>query len=118
MRGQGDGESGSPSFCCPVAGCAYPVADPAGRARSAGGSSATCFASSALGKEHRPELATGVLERVVRETNRRTDVEVHWSIPGTDGMLMVKLARKYHHGPWSAKPAANDSPTVRFSLVA
>ena len=28
MRDLGDQEPGSPSFCCPVAGCAHPVADP------------------------------------------------------------------------------------------
>ena len=71
-----------------------------------------------FGDKGRPELATGVLERVMREMNRRTDVGVRWSIPGARGMLMVKLARKYHHGRWSAKPATNDNPTVRFSLVA
>ena len=72
-----------------------------------------------FGDEGRPELATGVLERVMGEMNRRTDVGVHWSIPDARGMLMVKLARKYHHGRWSAQPAATDTPpNVRFSLVA
>jgi hypothetical protein len=71
-----------------------------------------------FGDKGRPELATGVLERVMREMNRRTDVGVRWSIPGARGMLMVKLARKYHHGRWSEKPAPVDTPNVRFSLVA
>lgn len=30
----------------------------------------------------RPELGTGVLERVMREMNRRTDVGVRCSVPG------------------------------------
>ena len=71
-----------------------------------------------FGDKGRPELATGVLERVMREMNRRTDVGVRWSIPGARGMLMVKLARKYHHGRWSPKTATSDNPNVRFSLVA
>jgi hypothetical protein len=71
-----------------------------------------------FGDKGRPELATGVLERVMREMNRRTDVGIRWSIPGIRGMLMVKLARKYHHGRWSPKTATSDNPNVRFSLVA
>lgn len=71
-----------------------------------------------FGDKGRPELATGVLERVMREMNRRTDVGVRWSIPGVRGMLMVKLERKYHHGRWSPKAVAADNPNVRFSLVA
>ena len=31
---------------------------------------------------------------------------------------MVKLARKYHHGRWSPKPATDDNPNVRFTLAA
>ena len=71
-----------------------------------------------FGDKGRPELATGVLERVMREMNRRTDVGVRWSIPGVRSMLMVKLARKYHHGRWSTKAATDDNPNVRFSLAA
>jgi len=54
----------------------------------------------------------------MREMNRRTDVGVRWSIPAARGMLMVKLARKYHHRRWSATPAANNNPPVRFTLAA
>lgn len=71
-----------------------------------------------FGDKGRPELATGVLERVMREMNRRTDVGVRWSIDGVRKLLMVKLARKYHHSRWSAKPATDDNPNVRFSLAA
>ena len=70
-----------------------------------------------FGDKGRPELATGVLERVMREMNRRSDVGVRWSIPGVRGMLMVKLARKYHHSRWSPKQTA-DTHNVRFALVA
>jgi hypothetical protein len=43
-----------------------------------------------FGDKGRPELATGVLERVMREMNRRTDIGVRWSIPGVRGRLMVQ----------------------------
>jgi hypothetical protein len=35
-----------------------------------------------FGDKGRPELGSGVLERVMRELNRRTDVGVRWSIDG------------------------------------
>jgi transposase-like protein len=71
-----------------------------------------------FGHKGRPELGTGVLERVMREMNRRTDVGVRWSIPGIRAILMVKLQRKYAHGPWAPHPEPEQQPTVRFSLVA
>jgi len=73
-----------------------------------------------FGDQGRPELATGVPERVMREMNRRTDVGVRWSIPGVWGLLMVKLGRKYHHGRWATPEAADiEAPgPVSFSLVA
>jgi transposase-like protein len=71
-----------------------------------------------FGDKGRPELGTGVLERVMREMNRRTDVGVRWSIPGVRAILMVKLQRKYAHGPWSPNPVADQQPAVRFNLVA
>lgn len=71
-----------------------------------------------FGHKGRPELGTGVLERVMREMNRRTDVGVRWSIEGVRAILMVKLQRKYGHGPWSPAPVADQQPQVRFSLVA
>ncbi|MGH9151930.1 MAG: transposase [Acidimicrobiales bacterium] len=71
-----------------------------------------------FGDKGRPELGTGVLERVMREMNRRTDVGVRWSVPGVRAILMVKLQRKYAHGPWSPNPVADQPPPVRFRLVA
>lgn len=71
-----------------------------------------------FGDKGRPELGTGVLERVMREMNRRTDVGVRWSVEGVRAILMIKCARKYHHGRWSAVEASTDQPRVRFSLVA
>lgn len=71
-----------------------------------------------FGHKGRPELGTGVLERVMREMNRRTDVGVRWSIDGVRAILMVKLQRKYGHGPWSPTPVTEPQPQIRFSLVA
>lgn len=71
-----------------------------------------------FGDKARPELGTGVLERVMREMNRRTDVGVRWSIPGVRAILMVKLQRKYAHGQWSPVPVTEQQPQVRFRLVA
>ena len=70
-----------------------------------------------FGDKGRPELATGVLERVMRELNRRTDLGVRWSIEGCRALLMLKLARKYHHPAWPWNPTATDPPKVRFRLV-
>jgi hypothetical protein len=71
-----------------------------------------------FGDKGRPELATGVLERVMRELNRRTDVGVRWSIDGCRALLMLKLARKYHHPAWPWNNTTTDPPRVRFRLVA
>jgi Transposase, Mutator family len=68
------------------------------------------------GHKGRPDVGTGVLERVMREMNRRTDVGVRWSIPGVRAMLMTKLEHKYHHGRWSLEEAAETAPLVRFRL--
>jgi hypothetical protein len=71
-----------------------------------------------FGHKGHPELGSGVLERVMREMNRRTDVGVRWSIPGIRAILMVKLQHKYAHGPWAPSQEPEQQPTVRFSLIA
>jgi hypothetical protein len=71
-----------------------------------------------FGHKGRPELATSVLERVMREMNRRTDVGVRWSLHGARALLMAKLGRKYDHGRWSPRPAPTHPPAVRFTLSA
>jgi len=70
-----------------------------------------------FGDKGRPELATGVLERVMRELNRRTDLGVRWSIHGCRALLMLKLARKYRHPAWPWNPTAPNPPKARFRLV-
>jgi transposase-like protein len=71
-----------------------------------------------FGDRGRPELATGVLERVMRELNRRTDVGVRWTIDGLRALLMTKLARKYDHPAWSPPRDSADNQTARMSLAA
>lgn len=69
------------------------------------------------GHKGRPDVGTGVLERVMREMNRRTDVGVRWSVPGVRAILMTKLEHKYHHGRWSPEQTTPTPPTVRMSLT-
>lgn len=68
------------------------------------------------GHKGRPDVGTGVLERVMREMNRRTDVGVRWSIVGIRALLMTKLQHKYHHGRWSPDETTETPPLVRISL--
>ncbi len=68
------------------------------------------------GHKGRPDVATGVLERVMREMNRRTDVGVRWSIAGVRALLMTKLQHKYHHRPWSPPTTNPPPPKARISL--
>ena len=70
-----------------------------------------------FGHKGRPDLGTGVLERVMREMNRRTDVGVRWSIRGARRLLMIKLARKYRHGPWAPDRDPTPPNPVRFTLI-
>jgi len=48
-----------------------------------------------------PELGTGVLERLMRELNARTDIGgARWSIPGLRDLLTVATARLLGHPAW------------------
>jgi hypothetical protein len=68
------------------------------------------------GHKGRPDVGTGVLERVMREMNRRTDVGVRWSIDGVRAMLMTKLEHKYHHGRWAQPGDPPTPPKARITL--
>ena len=68
------------------------------------------------GHKGRPDVGTGVLERVMREMNRRTDIGVRWSIDGIRALLMTKLQHKYHHGPWSPTGDQTTPPKARITL--
>ncbi|HYW07504.1 MAG TPA: hypothetical protein VE913_11135, partial [Longimicrobium sp.] len=41
-----------------------------------------------------PERTTSVIEREMREINRRTDVGVRWSVSGVDHLLRLRHARR------------------------
>ena len=48
-----------------------------------------------------PELGSGVLERVMRELNARTDIGgSRWSVEGLRDLITVQLARMTNHPGW------------------
>jgi hypothetical protein len=48
-----------------------------------------------------PELGSGVLERVMRDLNARTDIGgARWSIAGLRDLVTVTLARRFDHPAW------------------
>jgi hypothetical protein len=65
-----------------------------------------------------PELGTGVLERLIRELNARTDIGgSRWSIPGLRDLLTVLTARLLHHPAWKEIQQATHRPnTIPFRL--
>lgn len=65
-----------------------------------------------------PELGTGVLERLMRELNARTDIGgARWSITGLRDLLTVQTARALHHPTWKEIKSATHPPsTIPFSL--
>jgi hypothetical protein len=49
-----------------------------------------------------PELGSGVLERVMRELNARTDIGgTRWSVDGLRDLITVQLARMTNHPAWA-----------------
>jgi hypothetical protein len=49
-----------------------------------------------------PELGSGVLERVMRELNARTDIGgSRWSVDGLRDLITVQLARMTNHPAWA-----------------
>ena len=49
-----------------------------------------------------PELGSGVLERVMRELNARTDIGgSRWSVEGLRDLITVQLARMTNHPAWT-----------------
>ncbi len=65
-----------------------------------------------------PELGTGVLERLMRELNARTDIGgSRWSIPGLRDLLTVQTARLLEHPAWrQLKSTTHPSSTIPFRL--
>ena len=61
---------------------------------------------------------TSVLEREMREINRRADVGARWSIPGITNNLGLKVARKYKHREWyKLWPAHIFNTKIRFEVL-
>jgi hypothetical protein len=65
-----------------------------------------------------PELGTGVLERLMRELNARTDIGgSRWSVAGLRDLLTVHTARLLHHPAWKEIRRATHRPsTIPFRL--
>ena len=65
-----------------------------------------------------PELATGVIERLMREINARTDIGgVRWTISGLRDMLTVLTARILRHPVWTEiRKNVQPSNTIQFRL--
>jgi hypothetical protein len=63
-----------------------------------------------------PELVTGVLERLMRELNARTDIGgSRWSINGLRDLLTVQTARLLGHPSWTELHRSTHRPnTIKF----
>ena len=62
-----------------------------------------------------PERTTSVIEREMREINRRADVGVRWSIPGIDHLLRLRHARRINPDDFERVWSSVQMPS--FSLV-
>lgn len=67
-----------------------------------------------------PELGSGVLERVMRELNARTDIGgSRWSVEGLRDLVTVALARMTNHPAWTRLQQVTHPPsTINFSIQA
>ena len=65
-----------------------------------------------------PELGSGVLERVMRELNARTDIGgSRWSVPGLRDLVTVQLARMTQHPAWATLRQHTHPPnTINFKI--
>src|SRR5664279_2140833 len=72
----------------------------------------------ALARLGGPELATGVIERLMRELNARTDIGgVRWTIAGRRDLLTVLTARALRHPAWTEiRRNTRPSNTIQFRL--
>jgi hypothetical protein len=66
-----------------------------------------------------PELGSGVLERVMRELNARTDIGgSRWSIDGLRDLITVQLARMTDHPAWTTLRQSLRPPNaIAFNLT-
>ncbi|WP_345382415.1 hypothetical protein, partial [Actinomycetospora straminea] len=65
-----------------------------------------------------PELGSGLLERVMRELNARTDIGgSRWSIEGLRDLITIQLARMTQHPAWSTLRESTHPPnTITFKI--
>jgi hypothetical protein len=65
-----------------------------------------------------PELGSGVLERVMRELNARTDIGgSRWSVDGLRDLITVQLARMTNHPTWATLRQALRPPNaIAFNI--
>lgn len=67
---------------------------------------------------HGPEVGSGVLERVMRELNARTDIGgSRWSVDGLRDLVTLQLARMTDHPAWTTLQAiTRPSNAIHYSL--
>ena len=67
---------------------------------------------------HGPEVGSGVLERVMRELNARTDIGgSRWSVDGLRDLVTLQLARMTDHPAWRTLQASTRPPNaIHYSL--
>ena len=65
-----------------------------------------------------PEMGSGVLERVMRELNARTDIGgSRWSVSGLRDLITLQLARMTDHPAWQAlQTQTRPANTIHFTL--
>jgi len=65
-----------------------------------------------------PEMGSGVLERVMRELNARTDIGgSRWSVAGLQDLLTIQLARMTSHPAWTTLQSITHPPNaIHYSL--
>lgn len=67
---------------------------------------------------HGPEVGSGVLERVMRELNARTDIGgSRWTVDGLRDLVTLQLARMTNHPSWTTLQAITRPPNaIHYSL--
>jgi hypothetical protein len=65
-----------------------------------------------------PELGSGVLERVMRELNARTDIGgSRWTVEGLRDLITVQLARMTNHPAWTTlRQTVRPSNSIAFEI--
>ena len=65
-----------------------------------------------------PELGSGVIERVMRELNARTDIGgTRWSVEGLRDLVTIQLARMTDHPAWTTlTQALRPTNTIDFKI--